>query len=448
MNPAASLKLAALAALAALFAPAHADPASGVPAPDPGPQVSLSVYLASARADAALQARDGDRALEFTNWPGLPFLRDMEFRLRNDALDPSNLRYTIRLDPLGYGEWSAARRANHAEVARSRLRDRLLLNRALAERYLLAVDYRMALELRGLNADLLEVLRDRITVLDKRKATTEFDLAGLIEAESELTKVRSQDLETRRDLAVLEQRAALHLSGGAPDPGFVGLDTAGWVDVETVIAEVEKDVPAVDTGHVYLEYLKQGLALAEGRYAMEKAAGNRYLSFVGVSYDVGQRLDEMRRRDDGKDYDLARAYILEAGFRLPFLTEGNAEINRRRAQLRDEKEDYRQRRSELEQSMRKDVKDIGVLVEQYRYLKARENEVDAQASLKKYQQMAGADPLSLLAIKAAELRNRIKIEEAKYAILRNWIRVLDASGRLSREPLRNWLAADGSGVAK
>jgi hypothetical protein len=429
------MNYASLLGLSLLFASAHADPAP------------MSRYLATARMEASLRARTGDRALEFTKWPGLPYVRDMEFRLRNDALDPDNLRYTLRIDPLGFGEWSASRRANRAEVARSQLRDRLLLNRALADRYLLAVDYRLGLDVRGLNAELFAVLKDRITVLEKRKATTDFDLADLIEAESELTKVRSQDLDTRRDLAVLEQRAAFQLSGGASDSGFAGLDTAGWVDVETVIAEVERNGPAMDTGHVYLEYLKQGLALAEGRYAMEKAAGNRYLSFLSVSYDVGERLDEMRRRDDGKDYDLANAYILEAGFRLPFMTEGNAEINRRRAQLRDEKEDYRQSRAELEQSMRKDIKDIAVLVEQYRYLKARENEVDAQASLKKYLQMSGVDPLSLLSIKAAELRNRIKIQEVKYGILRNWIRVLDASGRLSREPLRNWLAADGSGVA-
>lgn len=438
------MKRAALLAIPLLLADAHAGPAPAAGAAAPIP---LARYLATAHREASLLARKGEPGLEFTAWPGLPYLRDVEFRLRNDALDPSNFRYTLRLDPLGYGEWSAARRANDAEVYRSRLRDRLLLNRALADRYVLAVDYRMGLELRGLNAELFAVLRDRITVMDKRKATTDFDLAGLIEAESELTKVRSQDLDTRRDLLVLEQRAAIQSAGAGADTGFAGLDTAGWVDVESVIAEVERSAPAVDTGHVYLEFLKQGLALAEGRYAMEKAAGNRYLSFLSVSYDVGERLDEMRRRDDGKDYDLARAYILEAGFRLPFLTEGNAAINRRRAQLRDEKEDYRQRRAELEESMRKDIKDIGVLVEQYRYLKARENEVDAQASLKKYLQMSGVDPLHLLAIKAAELRNRIKIQEVKYGILRNWIRVLDASGRLSREPLRNWLAADGSGIA-
>jgi hypothetical protein len=421
--------------------------AAGTEPPAVGAPIPLSRYLATARGEAALQARGGDGDLEFSDWPGLPYLRDVEFRLRNDAFDPAHYRYTVRLDPLGYGEWSSARRANQAEVARSRLRDRLLLNRALADRYQLAVDYRLGQSIRTLNAELFAVIRDRITVLDKRKATTDFDLAELIEAESEMTKVHSLDLETRRDLAVLEQRASMQLSR-VSDADFPGFETAGWVDVDSVIADIEREGAAIDTGHVYLEYLKQGQALAEGRYAMEKAAGNRYLSFLSFSYDVGKRLDEARRRDDGKDYDLGQAYTVEAGFRLPFLTEGNADINRRRAQLRDQREDYRQRRVELEQSMRKDIQDIGVLVEQYRYLKARGNEVDAQASLKKYLQMSGVDPLALLAIKTADLRNRIKIEEVKYGILRNWIRVLDASGRLSRLPLRNWLAGDGSGIAQ
>jgi hypothetical protein len=45
-----------------------------------------------------------------------------------------------------------------------------------------------------------------------------------------------------------------------------------------------------------------------------------------------------------------------------------------------------------------------------------------------------------LAIKAGYLKNRIRIAEVRYGIVRNWIKVLDASGRLDREPLRNWLA--------
>ncbi len=91
--------------------------------------------------------------------------------------------------------------------------------------------------------------------------------------------------------------------------------------------------------------------------------------------------------------------------------------------------------------MRKDIRDIRALVVQYRYLRARETEVDAQASLKKYMRMSGVDPLALLSIKAGDLKNRIKTEEVRYGIFRNWVKVLGASGRLSREPYRNWLAA-------
>jgi hypothetical protein len=55
--------------------------------------------------------------------------------------------------------------------------------------------------------------------------------------------------------------------------------------------------------------------------------------------------------------------------------------------------------------------------------------------------MTGVDPLALLSIKAGYLKNRIKLEEVKYGIIRNWVKVLDASGRLAKEPMRNWLAA-------
>lgn len=403
--------------------------------------VPMADYLLTAKEDGVLKARSADGELDFSSYGGLPWLRDLEFRVRNDALNPDYMRYTLKLEPRGFGEGRAADRYNEAEVKRSRLRDRLLLNRALMERYMVAVECLLRKAIHDLNVEMFAVLEDRIKVLVKTKDGLEFDLSDLIEAEDDLTKFRSQDLEILKELGVLEQQAALHTSRGATDSGFSGFDTTGFVSVDDIIAEVEKGGFALDTGHVYLEYLKQGLTLAENRYQMEKAGSRRYLSSLSFSYDVGERLDEEGRRDEGKDYDLRRAYILEAGFRLPFLTTGSQELNRRKAQLISEKEDYRQRRKELEDVMRKDIKDIHSLVVQYRYLRARETQVDAQASLKKYLQMSGVDPLALLSIKAGYLKNRIKVEEVKYGIIRNWIKVLDASGRLSREPLRNWLAS-------
>lgn len=413
-------------------------------APDTfGEESPIGKYLLTAKEDAALMARRSDGELAFSSYPGLPLLRDAEFRIRNDALDPTNMRYSLRLEPRGFGEGRASRLYNETQLKRSRQRNRLLLNRALLGRYQMAIDLLMHRSILRLKQDMIGVSEDRIKVLDKRKATEDFDLGDLIQAEADLTKLKSEYLDVQKEMAILEQRIGFQLgvAEGADGNGPAGFDTTGLVQVDSIIARVEKGGYALDTGHVYLVYLKQGLALAENRYRLEKAEGRQYLSFLSFSYDVGERLNELERRDEGKDYDLGRAYSLEAGFRLPFMTGGNQEINRRKEEFLSEKEDYEQSRRELEDIMRKDIRDIQSLVIQYRYLKARENEVDAQASLKKYIQLSGVDPLILLSIKSGNLKNSHKLEEVKYGIIMNWIKVLDAAGQLSRDPLRNFLAA-------
>lgn len=427
-------------------APPSAPPAASQAIAAGGDPVSLDRYLATSGTDGLLLARRAEGELEFSKFPGLPLFRDLEFRVRNEALDPSHMRYTLRLEPRGLGEGPAARRYGRAEVGRARLRDKVLLNRALLARYIVAVDILMWRSIHALNLELITVLEDRIRVLDKLKATEDFDLADLVDAEADLTKLQAQNQDVLREQRVLEQQAALHL--GWPDSTpFPGFDTAGFVTAEAILGEVNNGGYDLDTGHVYLEYLRQGLVLAETRYRMEKAEGRQYLSHISFSYDMGERLGELERRDEGKDYNLDRAYIIEAGFRLPFLTTGSQELNRRKEQFISEREDYRERRKGMEDIMRKDILDIHALVVQYRYLKAREDEVDAQASIKKYLQMSGVDPLVLLSIKAGNLKNRLRISEVKYGIVRNWIKVLDASGRLDRKPLRNWLAAGHPEIA-
>lgn len=429
---------AALAALAALGA-ARAARAEGSP---------VAAYLLTARKDAMVEARKGGAGPASGTYMGLPFIKDMELRVRNEAWDPSYMRYTLRLRPRGFGEGRASKSLNQAELMRSRQRDLLLLDRALLTRYLFAVDCLMYTSLHRLNEELIAVLEDKIRVLEKLKSTEDFDLADLIDAESDLTKLKSQDLEMQKELGGLQQQIGLQLAGGkaGSDPGFSFFDTTGLVSPDSIIAEVEKGIYVLDTNHVYLRYLKQNLALAESRYQLEKAQGREYLSFLSFGYDMGERNDELERRSEDKDYDLNKAYSVEVGFRLPFLTDGSLDLNHRKEDLLSEREDYAERRQELEDVMRKDLKDIRSLVVQYRYLRGRENEVDGQASLKKYMQMSGVDPLALLAIKAANLKNRLKLEEVRYGIIRNWIKVLDAAGQLSREPLRNHLAAGSPGM--
>lgn len=420
--------------------PASLSPAG--PATVPASASPISGFLLTAKDDDVILAREADGETGYGTYTGLPFIRDMEFRVRNDAFDFAGQRYGLRVEPRGFGETGASRRFNGVLLKQSGQRDRMLLNRALMDRYFTVIDLLTKKERQRLYQEMISVTEDRILVLDKRKTAENFDFNTLIEAEMELSKLKSQNLGAMKEIKVLELRIGAFLKGP-----FAGFDTAGFISVDSIIPLAQKGVFAVDTNHVYMDYLELGLDLAESRYRMEKAKSRRFLSYVEFSYDVGSRLDEQVRRDQGRDYDLGKAYILEAGFRLPGLTDGNLELNRRKQELQAEKEDFVQKKREFRNVMEKDIQDIFSLIEQYRYLKTRETEVDAKASLKRYMQLSGVDPLILLSLKASNLRNSIELEEVKSGLLFNYIKVMDATGMISRAPLRNFLSARNEALA-
>jgi len=398
---------------------------------------SLEQYILTAKSDVVLQSRKTDGEFRYGEYAGLPWIRDVEFRVRNEALDWSRQRFTLRLKPRGLGESRASKFYNDVQLQRSEQRGQVLLNRALLHRYMTVLDLFLARSNYRILGNMVVVAEDKIKVLEKRRFAEDFDLNEIIEAEMDLTKVKTTYLDAQKKIEVLQQRIGEALGS----PSFSGFDTTGFVDVENIIADVENNGYRVDSNHVYLAYLDLGLALAEKRYRLELAEGRQFLSYLSFSYDLGDRLDELDRRRDGKDYDLARTYILEAGFRIPGLTEGNQDLNRRKAAYLSEKEDVEESRAEIRETMQKDIEDIHSLVAQYRYMRARETEVDAEASLKKYLQMTGVDPLILLSIKESGLKNSLKLAEVEYGILLNYIKVMDATGKLCRKPLRNFLSA-------
>jgi DNA replicative helicase MCM subunit Mcm2 (Cdc46/Mcm family) len=139
-------------------------------------------------------------------------------------------------------------------------------------------------------------------------------------------------------------------------------------------------------------------------------------------------------------YDYNYAYQIEIGIRIPDLTMARYDLARRKADYLDEKEDYVRVKRELIDQKNKYKSDQHSFIAQYRFLKARETEVDANSSLKKYMQMSGVDPLILLSIKESIVKNHVEIEKLKYRILRNYIHVIDYCGVLSKQPLRNYLS--------
>jgi hypothetical protein len=405
-------------------------------------ETGITWFLATAEKDFTVVEQEKKIAVISQGAPSIPFVNNIEFRLRNKAFEPDRQRYSLRVEPRGIGETRATERLFNAQVARETQQREFLENDALRDRYMLVIESlerRVRLQMYG---EMIVLYEDRTKVLHKTSYSTDFDISSVITAENELTKLRTLGIETAKEIEVLRREIRFRLG----DTAFTDFDTTGLLPISTVSDRLAAMPLAIDTNNVYLSHYRLQFRLAEERYSLEKAASRRFVSLLSFSYDNGTMLDEIARRDDGKSFNLNHSYLLEAGIRLPFLTADRQEIARRKAAYLSDKADYERLKRELLDKMLHDREDILALIAEFRYVTARENEVDAQTSLKKYLQMSGADPLMLLSIKEAILKNRMETEKIRFDILRNYVRVLDATGALSRTPLKNYLSGSSETI--
>jgi hypothetical protein len=406
--------------------------------------IPIKKFLSTAEADISVKAQLARADVMKNATSRIPFIRDVQFKVRNRAYDEQQFRYSVQVTPEGFGEGRALKELFKAQTRLTEQQIQFLVNSTLLLRYNDVIEFLDNKATQKINIDLITVLEDKINVIEKKTYKTDFDLNTVIMAEDELTKIKNQNIEIAKEISVLTREIRQFLS----DTNFIGFDTVGLVDVESVAEQVKLPSIVIDTENVYLNGDRLKLRVSEGKCNLEKAQQDRrFISSVSLSYDYGKFINENDKRINDKLFDLNNAYYLELGFRLPFITSDGRTVAQRQEALLAAKINYDLALRDLMDKMKKDVEDIGSLITQYRYLKARESEVDAQSSLKKYFQMSGADPLMLLLINQGIMENRLRIEKVRYDILRNFIRVLDSTGKLSKRPLRNFLSASKEPIA-
>jgi hypothetical protein len=333
-------------------------------------------------------------------------------------------------------ETRAAGSYNSSLITTKRMKRNLLLNIAIYNRYITFIDLLEWKTLLELYHELITLYDDRIKVLEESAYSEKFELEKLVKAEDDRSDEKVFSLEIEKNISVLEQRVAYYLG----DSSFTSFDTSGLVSIETIIRRIETGTFSLDTNNAYLDFYRTEIDLARKRFDLEKAETRRYLDLISFNYDNGEMYDELMRKYDLKDYNLKKSFSIELGFRIPNLTLAAHELNSRRADLLKESEKYEKVKDELSEKVRKDLADLRQLIAQYRYLKERSSQVDVEASLKKFVQIDGIDPLVVLEIKEDILKNRISSTSIKYGIMRNYIYVIDNAGLLSQTPIRNYLS--------
>lgn len=409
----------------------------------------IGQYIASTASDSQLIAQSTHAAVVRENSFAMPLISDAEIRLRksdyfgrdstgrDSILDNIfGLRYTLRLRPRGVGETKAIRAYYRVQEAAEEHKSDYLFNKTLVDRYIDVIDLLERQMTLATSQDLITLYEDRIRVMDQLKNSADFDLNELIRAEKDLSKLTVQHLEEAQETEIMCYAVGLVLG----DTSFSGFDTSGLISVAAIKNIVDSTKFTLNEDNYTLRNIEGQFELAETRFELEKAQNRQIVSYFEFSYDHPGMLDELHKRERGRYYDSRGAFILDLGIKLPWLSINRQDFARRQIDFMRDREEYDQLRRDLAKKMRKDESDIRALIKQYEFLTARENEVDAEASLKKYLQMSGVDPLVLLSIKENLIKNNMEKASIYYSILRNFIYVIDVTGRMSSRPLCNCLS--------
>lgn len=397
----------------------------------------LGRFLSSSMNDSVIVSKRTYQSVLEKSPFTTPLIRDSEIKIRNRAFDLKGQRYSVKLDLRGAGETKALGEFKRSQKNYVKVNHQYALNELLLLRYIYFIDMLERKSLAEGYRDLIEIYEDRIKVMEHLKNSTDFDLTDLIKAEKDLTKLTSEFIEETQEV----ETANKYIRNQINDSLGGSIDTIGLISVEAIKEQIANTKFELNDNNIYLEDLDAKFQISKSRYELEKAQCRKLISFIEFSYDHGSTREEYSRRDKFKDYNLNNAYILELGIKIPWLSNRNDDVSRRQLDFLHDREDYISLRNQMSAKIKKDESDIRAYIKRYDMLTIRETEADAEASLKKYLELSGVDPIVLLTIQESLIKNRIEKEKVYFSILRNYIYVMDVTGKLIEEPLRNYLSA-------
>jgi hypothetical protein len=411
--------------------------------------LGVAAFGKSYTIDEIIRTSADDRRITLQNekhkflnraFPGMPLIDKIEIRAQEKSFDINNTEYSLKIQPRGIGETFASARYRKALIRKSEQKSQLVIGSSLSDRYKVIIDLLEQESKHKLYQDLMDVYSDKIKVMEKLSTVDpKFDITELINVENNNVKTLASDMECRKlsDLFASKLKTLLN------NREFTEIDTTGILTIDSLVLIVEKKLTdnafTLDSDNVHVNKYKLDLDIAENRYKLEKAETRKYLSYLEFSYDNGEHLDQLQRKTDDKDYNLNDAFTIGLGVTIPFLTTRPHVVVQRKADFIKAKEEYEAFKEELNYLFTEDINDLKYYIIQYRILKARELEVDAEASLKKYLQFKGAEPLVLLSIKENIIKNQLNRADVIYGLYRNYIQVLDMTGELIKWPTKNFL---------
>jgi hypothetical protein len=403
--------------------------------------ISMSSFLLTVQKDYDLDAHNKKIEYLSRNNVAIPFLDDIEFKIKNVAPFSNTTdffdryRYSIRLSPNGIGQTFAGNALHRKNLQLAIHKRDMKLNGLLKNRYSLIIDYLAKSSQAVRYSELILVYEDRIKILDAKVNDTDFDFEMLIETEDKYTNLQLNLIEIKKELQIYKEKIKSYVS----DSGIIFIDTAAMISVDSLYQKLVQNRITIDTSNIYMREGILELDEANLRARYEQVSKRKYLSYFEFGYDQDKYVDERQDMDKNKSYDFTKAFSLGLGISIPILTTKRDDFDKTLINKIKAQENFLEINSELVEQVRLLNIEIMTLKDQYNFILKRHNEIRTDSSLKKYIQQ-GEEPLKILKIKESAINGELRMDKLRFDIYNKYIKMLDITGQLSKMPLRNYLS--------
>jgi len=389
-------------------------------------EITINDYLATAYKNETYAFQTEKITFLKKSSSNTPFINEVEFRMQIDQFRDSKQKYTTRLNLNAWGEYTQGNKVYNASLKYNETERDIILNESLKERYMDIITYAF-LEIQFISLkSLMRVYNDRAEVLKQSVGTLQFDAVKLIETERQLLDLQLDLINIKNNKAVIEEKIRIFF----PSESEEALIIEDMLDIYAIQEQVNKLKESFVEENVYIQHRLYKYQMAEAKYILETSENNTYLSFVEAAFDM-----------DKKD-KFEKAFSIEFGVTIPIVNPNRLDINRRKLNSLKAKSDWIKVKKDIQEMFYAFSNRIKRLTSQYELISLQKKQSRTEETFDIFRQMDGANPLTLLKLKESMLKNELTMQKIRHQIYETYIKLLDCSGKLSSQPLVNYLSTN------
>ncbi len=387
-------------------------------------QVPVARLLASALSQKEVLRQNEKTDFLKSSSFSLPWINEVEVRVRTNEFDFDLNRYTVRAKPNTPLQRNYQHAYQKSVIAVNESQNDILLNNAFKLRYQLIADWYYTKQMLTEKGKLKILYLDRINALKNSIAYQNFDINDLIKAENDLNDLERSTFLLKENIRQFQIKA----TDFTAMKNISDIIIDNFISIETLKKNYTRILRTKIKNHPLVKYYDEKVNLATREYKLKKANATNFIDYVEARYE-----------NKKKDY-FNEHFAVGVGITIP--TKGSNELMFNKLKLKKISEEIKLRNQKDALQLQKKLlrSHFESLLREYDLIHTQISHSSAAKTIEEYEKYGDVSAFTLLDIQEGIYKKSEEIVKIKYQILLAYIELLDVYGKFTERPLRNYFS--------